>query len=518
MSEATSIFNQQLFAAIRRYGTRVHLHGSASSKFNWGLALTKNGFVIIDNITPPAYVDVALILDHDSDVVERTYTLGMWTVVIDLTDSTEVILEDAENFKFIDGELVPVHTRRVTKQKTQDDWGYFGQFVMRFWPEFSAVADQMCIVYAGNEDAHNIYNVPYLEFKAHVDQQIADGFRHIVFFNGDETFEPGSIFKCQRAVEQIEDPDVEFYYITNAVLGAEIYDKFFTKYGFSRRIKVLAVLTHEDFTSSTLHVVKGNVAGRMPFNIPEVTAEHARLLEQEYIIGPRDKQFLSFNRMPRIHRLLLTAQLYKRNLLSAENCYYSLHASEQDIDRIPETYAEEADILRNRLHEFPLTLNRISDGSENPVDVTADDMEYFLNSYFSIVTETVFFTEDCNNHYDALFLSEKVYKPILCKHPFVVFGSPGTLQALRDAGYKTFEPYIDESYDLISDSGLRLELLLCEIERLCALSDAEWIEMQQHLKSIVEHNYANMAARTTKDLVITKDLDTHLEKVKNANR
>lgn len=32
-------------------------------------------------------------------------------------------------------------------------------------------------------------------------------------------------------------------------------------------------------------------------------------------------------------------------------------------------------------------------------------------------------------------------------HPFIVYGSPFTLKSLRELGFKTFSPFIDESYD-----------------------------------------------------------------------
>jgi hypothetical protein len=65
-----------------------------------------------------------------------------------------------------------------------------------------------------------------------------------------------------------------------------------------------------------------------------------------------------------------------------------------------------------------------------------------LDSWFSIVSETQY--EDKQR---TVFLSEKVFKPIACQHPFVILGNKGSLKELKKLGYKTFHDLIDESYD-----------------------------------------------------------------------
>ena len=87
----------------------------------------------------------------------------------------------------------------------------------------------------------------------------------------------------------------------------------------------------------------------------------------------------------------------------------------------------------------------------NPADLQRDDMMHFDTSYFSIVNETLFYkdTYRYKNIIDiqptnSVFLSEKIYKPLCMKHPFVVVGVDGTLQALRQFGYQTFDKWIDE--------------------------------------------------------------------------
>ena len=91
---------------------------------------------------------------------------------------------------------------------------------------------------------------------------------------------------------------------------------------------------------------------------------------------------------------------------------------------------------------------------------------------------------DMYAHMDLLFLSEKIYKPMAFKHPFIVFAQPGILKQLREYGYKTFHPFIDESYDDEKDDIKRFDMVVAEIERLNTFTDDQWIEWQKNIKAI----------------------------------
>ena len=93
-------------------------------------------------------------------------------------------------------------------------------------------------------------------------------------------------------------------------------------------------------------------------------------------------------------------------------------------------------------------------------------------------------------HYsNTLFLSEKIYKPFAFRHPFILLGWHGSLRVLRERGFKTFHPYIDESYDDEPDHNKRFDMIVNEIKRLEKFTDDQWIEWQHNIKSIVEYNY-----------------------------
>ena len=77
----------------------------------------------------------------------------------------------------------------------------------------------------------------------------------------------------------------------------------------------------------------------------------------------------------------------------------------------------------------------------------------YTDTWFSLVTETIY-------DYPHTFRTEKIWKPILMAHPFVVAANPGYLRDLRAAGFQTFGDFIDEGYDLIDCSHTRVQRII----------------------------------------------------------
>ena len=110
----------------------------------------------------------------------------------------------------------------------------------------------------------------------------------------------------------------------------------------------------------------------------------------------------------------------------------------------------------------------------------------YANTYFSLVSETHYFSDE--EVYD-IFFSEKVFKPIAFKHPFILIAPHRSLAALRSLGYKTFTGLIDESYDNETNDITRLKMILEETKRLDSLQGQELSDWLSSAKEICEYNY-----------------------------
>jgi hypothetical protein len=86
------------------------------------------------------------------------------------------------------------------------------------------------------------------------------------------------------------------------------------------------------------------------------------------------------------------------------------------------------------------------------------------------------------------FISEKLYKPIATGKPFIVFSDEGYLKALKELGFSTFSPYIDESYDNEPIPKERINLIVREIKRISELESQEYNELVKNCNRISSYN------------------------------
>jgi hypothetical protein len=84
--------------------------------------------------------------------------------------------------------------------------------------------------------------------------------------------------------------------------------------------------------------------------------------------------------------------------------------------------------------------------------------------------------------------TEKTWRCLAIGKPFILLNGTGSLANLRNLGFETFAPWIDESYDLIPDLLTRIDAIKNEITRLCNLSDDEWHQTILSLNSIAQRN------------------------------
>jgi hypothetical protein len=100
------------------------------------------------------------------------------------------------------------------------------------------------------------------------------------------------------------------------------------------------------------------------------------------------------------------------------------------------------------------------------------------NDYFiEIVAETDTLTTN--------WITEKTIKNLYIGKPFIVMGGPGILAKIRSFGFQTFSPWIDESYDTITNNYQRLETIKREIDRLAGI---DVNQLHQQLLPVLEHN------------------------------
>jgi hypothetical protein len=207
-----------------------------------------------------------------------------------------------------------------------------------------------------------------------------------------------------------------------------------------------------------------------------------------------EKLFLMWNRRYRYHRIVLALMLESLNLI--DKTYISFSAS--DIERQTTTFEQAVpyhiiqnwgisnDVSQETINSFasrlPLTIDNETNINQMCEDRGNVSRPYYQNSLVSLITETNFDNPEVT-------LTEKSYKPIKEKHPFIIAGVNGALKGLHRAGFKTFSEFWDESYDDIACPATRIRAIKQIIEEISTWDNDKILDFKRKVKPILDHNY-----------------------------
>ena len=125
---------------------------------------------------------------------------------------------------------------------------------------------------------------------------------------------------------------------------------------------------------------------------------------------------------------------------------------------------------------------------ETPNNVLDDNI--YINRFPEQVVKDTFFTvvseAHCGDFDQTMFLSEKTFKVIGCKHPFLIMGNKNSMEMMRKIGYKTFDGFIDEGFDILPTHE-RLQYIIESIRKVDKIDDK--LEWYKSLEETIEFNY-----------------------------
>ena len=211
--------------------------------------------------------------------------------------------------------------------------------------------------------------------------------------------------------------------------------------------------------------------------------------EFEDSIGKDKKDFLLLSRHWKLHRLLLLSHLHKlgldKSLVSWDNKFYHPNPIEELLKHDNNTEFAKLISETSSLLDIDDLTKIAGFGFENK--------DIYLDTYMSIVTESVFFqsknSDDIFVNFPTGYLSEKLWKPVGHCQPFILVAPAKSLEYIRERfGYKTFHPYIDESYDMEYDDFARLRMIQIEIDKFSAKTKEEKDEFLNNVKDICLYN------------------------------
>ena len=223
-----------------------------------------------------------------------------------------------------------------------------------------------------------------------------------------------------------------------------------------------------------------------------------------YSTNKSNRLFICLNRGQRSHRILLLSYLASSNLLEQGYISYLFNSSTSApllmdaVDSTPTSvtlrstipftrindllYSTDTDhtVLTQHSHKFR---NQYQDLSSYATlcdeGILVPQPTFLQYALIYVITETVF-------EYPYPWISEKTFKAILSKRPFILVGPKGTLNQLKLLGFKTFDSIWDESYDSNTNSSNRMSSI---ISLLINLSNIPINTLAEQVRDIVEYNY-----------------------------
>lgn len=219
-------------------------------------------------------------------------------------------------------------------------------------------------------------------------------------------------------------------------------------------------------------------------NFPPTFEEHIEYKSKNKIVS-----FCNLNKKPRRHRINFYSLLHKNNLLkdglvsmndfheSIEFCDYKL--TDEETNEIKKTLPSLIYDTSNETYDPNYYVTRFND-------------KVCLDTFFSVISEAQY--EDTQR---TIFLSEKIFKVMMCSHPFMVLGNKHSLKELKKLGYKTFDKWIDESYDEMSDCE-RFEKIIDNLKKIVSIEDK--ISWFKEMEDVIKHNRNQIKINTTKNI------------------
>lgn len=201
-----------------------------------------------------------------------------------------------------------------------------------------------------------------------------------------------------------------------------------------------------------------------------------------------DYKSVCYNRRGRLHRGIILAHMVHKNYLSQTihslgfpKALPSHFENTNEFDYLESEYLS----LRNGDVIQPVLSTENIDYEVN--QAFRITYTHAIHSSFHIVTETIPNETEFENR-KRTFITEKSYKPFYMMQPFINFGNRHTIKTLKRMGYKTFDKWIDHSYDNEINKVDRLKKFLIEMDRLHAISDTEWADMLYDMLPDLLHN------------------------------
>jgi hypothetical protein len=267
-------------------------------------------------------------------------------------------------------------------------------------------------------------------------------------------------------------PPSSIVYVTGNMIADEIYDKWCIENKIKEKLKVIPYAHFElDVGMTCYHFDR---EGKLP--------DFDTHLEYKKKNKKNIKSFSCLNKRIRPHRVWFYRYMFDNDILK-DGLVSMNHFPKHQYPFEGEYMSDE---VVDKIYE-PLPL-LIYEKPNNEFDdnyyIRRLNEQICLDSWVSVVSEA-----HCGDSDETMFLSEKLYKPIACRHPWMVMGNKDSLAMMKKMGYKTFSEFLDEDYDSLPTHE-RMKAIIESVKKTISVKNKmEWFKS---MREVVEHNHSNL--------------------------
>ena len=228
------------------------------------------------------------------------------------------------------------------------------------------------------------------------------------------------------------------------------------------------------------------------------------------IVREYDKDFITYNRLikeDRSYRIYLVSLLKEYDLLDKGFVSFGVTDAISDWrDEVSDPKTRLSEQQKDSIERNLTDITRLTIDNASVLGSASADIPREQDAFWHVVTETVFY-------HSKMHLTEKIFKPIVNKQPFMLLAAPDNLAYLKSYGFKTFGGIIDEDYDICQDNQERINKVVSQLHWYANLSPSDKTDVQEHLKPIIEHNFNHFYGEFRH--IIAKELITNTKSLFN---
>jgi hypothetical protein len=226
-------------------------------------------------------------------------------------------------------------------------------------------------------------------------------------------------------------------------------------------------------TNTTAEFWEGNLSGENSFVYDRIkfvnwkyfcipyTLGKYKISEQNKKTDTFDHLFVSLNRSALPHKCFFIETLYEYDLI--KNNLVSWHKINFN------------DFNFKHFDNQPLILDDISSGVE-----IVNYPPYYHRAFMDLV---------CESFNDLQDISEKTYKAIAAKKPFLSIGYKGLYKTLQDLGFVLYDEIFDYDFDEYEQFEDRVRNVIKQVK---SLEGKDYKALKQQIQNKLEHNYKTL--------------------------